>query len=209
MKYVFTTTSANFGNMLSMAAAAAFLPFLPLLAVQILLINFLTDFPATTIATDLVDPEQLAEPHSWDIGFVRNFMIVFGLISSAFDFLTFGTLRIGFAADETLFRSGWFLESVATELAVLFVLRTRRPFVRSRPSPLLAMGSAGIAVLTLAILYGPLAGTLDLAPLPAPVLAALVLITGLYVAATEIGKVVFYRRLGRGTAPRPVAAART
>ena len=99
MKYVFTTTSASFGNVLSMAAASAFLPFLPLLADQILLINFLTDFPATTIATDDVDEEQLDKPHSWDIGFVRNFMIVFGLVSSAFDFLTFGVLRLGFNAD--------------------------------------------------------------------------------------------------------------
>jgi Mg2+-importing ATPase len=183
--------------MLSMAVAAAFLPFLPLLAVQILLVNFLTDFPATTIATDRVDPEQIAEPHSWDIGFVRAFMIVFGLISSAFDFLTFGTLRLGFGADETLFRSGWFLESVVTELAVLFVLRTRRPFLRSQPSALLAASSAGVAVLTLAVLYGPFAGALDLAPLPAAVLGSLVVITGLYVGATEIGKVFFYRWASR------------
>lgn len=97
MKYVFTTTSANFGNMLSMAVAAAVLPFLPLLVGQILLINFLTDFPATTIATDAVDPEQLDQPHSWDIGFVRRFMLVFGAISSIFDLLTFAVLRLGFA----------------------------------------------------------------------------------------------------------------
>jgi Mg2+-importing ATPase len=208
MKYVFTTTSANFGNMLSMAVAAAFLPFLPLLAVQILLINFLTDFPATTIATDRVDPEQIAQPHSWDIGFVRDFMIVFGLISSVFDFLTFGTLRIGFGADELLFRSGWFLESVATELAVLFVLRTRRPFLRSRPSRLLLASSAGVAVVTLGVLYGPLAGPLDVAPLPAPVLASLALITALYVAATELGKAAFYRRFGGLTGPRPAPSIR-
>jgi Mg2+-importing ATPase len=196
---VFTTTSANFGNMLSMAVAAAFLPFLPLLAVQILLVNFLTDFPATTIATDRVDPEQIAEPHSWDIGFVRTFMIVFGLISSVFDFVTFGMLRLGFGADETLFRSGWFLESVVTELAVLFVLRTRRPFIRSWPSALLAGSSAAVAALTLAILYGPFADALDLEALPAAILGSLVVITGLYVAATEIGKVFFYRWAdGRG-----------
>lgn len=193
MKYVFTTTSANFGNMLSMAVAAAVLPFLPLLAGQILLINFLTDFPATTIATDAVDPEQLDQPHSWDIGFVRRFMLVFGAISSAFDLLTFAVLRLGFAADETLFRSGWFLESVATELAVLFVLRTRRPFFSSRPSRLLAASSLAVAGLALAIPYSPLGAILGLVGPQPTVLAALVAITGLYVAATEVTKWRFYR----------------
>jgi Mg2+-importing ATPase len=193
MKYVFTTTSANFGNMLSMAVAAAVLPFLPLLAGQILLINFLTDFPATTIATDTVDPEQLDQPHSWDIGFVRRFMLVFGAISSTFDLLTFGVLRLAFAADATLFRSGWFLESVATELAVLFVLRTRRPFFRSRPSRLLTASSLGVAGLTLLIPYSPLAVPLGLEGLQPAVLAALVAITALYVAATEVAKGRFYR----------------
>jgi Mg2+-importing ATPase len=193
MKYVFTTTSANFGNMLSMAVAAAVLPFLPLLAGQILLINFLTDFPATTIATDAVDPEQLDQPHSWDIGFVRRFMLVFGAVSSAFDLLTFAVLRLGFAADATLFRSGWFLESVATELAVLFVLRTRRQFFRSRPSRLLTASSLGVAGLALAIPYSPLAALLGLEGPQPTVLAALVVITALYVAATEVTKGRFYR----------------
>jgi Mg2+-importing ATPase len=193
MKYVFTTTSANFGNMLSMAIAAAVLPFLPLLAGQILLINFLTDFPATTIATDAVDPEQLDQPHGWDIGFVRGFMLVFGGVSSVFDLLTFAVLRLGFAADATLFRSGWFIESVATELAVLFVLRTRRPFFRSRPSRLLAASSLGVAGLALVIPYSPLAALLGLdGPQPA-VLAALLAITASYVAATEVAKRWFYR----------------
>jgi Mg2+-importing ATPase len=193
MKYVFTTTSANFGNMLSMAIAAAVLPFLPLLAGQILLINFLTDFPATTIATDAVDPEQLEQPHGWDIGFVRSFMLVFGAVSSIFDLLTFAVLRLGFAADATTFRSGWFLESVATELAVLFVLRTRRPFFRSRPSRLLAASSLGVSGLAFVIPYSPLAAILGLeGPQPA-VLAALAAITALYVAATELAKGRFYR----------------
>jgi Mg2+-importing ATPase len=174
MKYVYTTTSANFGNMLSMAAAAVVLPFLPLLADQILLINFLTDFPATTIATDNVDPELLRAPRSWDIRGVRDFMIVFGVVSSAFDFLTFGVLRIAFGADATLFRSGWFLESVVTELAVLIVLRTRRPFFQSRPSRLLAGASAALAAATLGILYSPIAEPLGLEPLPLPVLAVTV-----------------------------------
>jgi Mg2+-importing ATPase len=179
--------------MLSMAVAAVVLPFLPLLPGQILLINFLTDVPATTIATDAVDPEQLDRPHSWDIGFVRRFMLVFGAVSSTFDLLTFAVLRLGFAADATLFRSGWFLESVATELAVLFVLRTRRPFFRSLPSRLLAASSLAVAGLALAIPYSPLAGLLGLVGPPPTMLAALVAITALYVAATEITKGRFYR----------------
>jgi Mg2+-importing ATPase len=193
MKYVFTTTSANFGNMLSMAVAAAVLPFLPLLAGQILLINFLTDFPATTIATDAVDPEQLDQPHSWDIGFVRRFMLVFGAVSSAFDLMTFAVLRLGFAADATLFRSGWFLESVATELAVLFVLRTRRPFFRSQPSRILTASSLAVAGLAVVIPYSPLAALLGLDGPPPPVLMALVVITVSYVVVTELTKWRFYR----------------
>lgn len=193
MKYVFTTTSANFGNMLSMAVAAAILPFLPLLAEQILLLNFLTDFPSTTIATDLVDPEQLEQPHSWDLVFVRNFMIVFGLVSSGFDLLTFAVLRLGFGADATLFRSGWFLESTLTELAVLFVLRTRRPFLRSRPSRLLTVASLGLAAVTLLILYSPIGTIVGLEPLPIAVLVSLALITTGYLVATEVAKKGFYR----------------
>lgn len=203
MKYVFVTTSANFGNMVSLAAAAAFLPFLPLLADQILLLNFLSDFPATTIATDAVDPEQLDLPHSWDIGFVRDFMVFFGGISSLFDLLTFGVLRWGFAADAMAFRSGWFLESVATELAVLLVLRTRRPFFRSRPSRLLFVSSVGVAALTVAIPYSPLAAPLGLEGPPLPVLGALAMITLLYVVATEGVKRRFYAR-NRATTSRPL-----
>ena len=203
MKYVFTTTSANFGNMLSMAVAAATLPFLPLLADQILLINFLTDFPSTTIATDEVDAEQLEQPHSWDIAFVRRFMLVFGVISSVFDLATFAVLRIGFGADATTFRSGWFLESVATELAVLFVLRTRRSFFRSRPSRLLLLSSLAVGALTLAIPYSPIAGVLGLDGPTLGLLVALATITALYVATTEVAKRRFYRvRVRSGPRPR-------
>ncbi len=203
MKYVFTTTSANFGNMLSMAVAAATLPFLPLLADQILLINFLTDFPSTTIATDEVDEEQLEQPHSWDISFVRRFMLVFGAISSVFDLATFAVLRIGFGADATTFRSGWFLESVATELAVLFVLRTRRSFFRSRPSRLLLLSSIAVGVLTVAIPYSPVAAALGLDGPALGLLVVLAAITALYVATTEVAKRRFYRvRVRSGPRPR-------
>jgi Mg2+-importing ATPase len=191
MKYVYTTTSASFGNVLSMAVASAVLPFLPLLADQILLLNFLTDLPATTIATDAVDPELLDRPRRWDIHYVRNFMIVFGLVSSGFDLLTFATLLIVFHADAMLFRSGWFVESAATELAVLFVLRTRRVFFRSRPSTVLVLSSVAIALVTVAIPYTPLAGPLGIDDLPAPLLASLVAITAAYVLLTETVKQAF------------------
>jgi Mg2+-importing ATPase len=194
MKYVFTTTSANFGNMLSMAVAAAVLPFLPLLAGQILLINFLSDIPSTTIATDEVDPELLERPRGWDIGFVRAFMVVFGGISSAFDLATFAILGIGFAAVATLFRSGWFIESVSTELAVLFVLRTRRAFFLSSPSRILVVSSVAVAVLTVAIPYSPFAGMLGLAGLDVRILVALAAVTASYVATTELAKRFFFAR---------------
>ena len=119
LKYVFVTTSANFGNMASMAGASLFLPYLPLLPMQILLLNFLSDLPATTISGDSVDPEQVEKPEAWNIHSVRDFMVVFGLISSIFDFMTFGTLKLAFDASAELFRGGWFLESLATELAVM------------------------------------------------------------------------------------------
>jgi Mg2+-importing ATPase len=124
-------------------------------------------------------------------------MVVFGLVSSAFDVLTFLVLRLGFGAGEALFRSGWFLESVATELAVMLVLRTRRPFFRSRPSATLLGASLTVAVATLAVLYGPAAGMLGFVPVPAPILLALGAIMGAYVLATEVAKRLFYRTAGR------------
>jgi P-type Mg2+ transporter len=187
-KYVRVTTSANFGNMLSMAVAAAWLPFLPLLPRQILLLNFLSDVPGMTIAADDVDPESIGRPRSWDIGSIRSFMIVFGLVSSIFDMLTFMTLRIGFDADADLFRSAWFIESTATELAVMLVLRTNRPFWRSRPGRALLGTSALTAIAVVAIPYTPLADPLGLVGVPIRIMAALVGLTAMYVAVNEIAK---------------------
>jgi Mg2+-importing ATPase len=188
LKYVRVTTSANFGNMLSMAAASVFLPFLPLLPRQILLLNFLSDVPGMTIAADAVDPEQLQRPGSWRVRSIRNFMIVFGLISSAFDILTFLTLRVVFDAGADLFRSGWFVESTATELAVMLVLRTARPFWRSRPARALLASSLAVAAVTVALPYTPLAEPLGLTALPARILLVLAGLTAVYVAANEIAK---------------------
>jgi P-type Mg2+ transporter len=188
LKYIRVTTSANFGNMLSMAAAAAFLPFLPMLPRQILLLNFLTDIPGMTIAEDTVDPEQLERPRGWNLPSIRNFMIIFGLISSVFDIVTFLTLRVGFGANEALFRSGWFIESTITELAVMLVLRTNRRFYRSRPGRALLLSSIAIAAITIALPYSPLATPLGLTTVPAPILGALVGLTALYVVANELAK---------------------
>jgi Mg2+-importing ATPase len=207
LKYLFVTTSADFGNMASGAAATLVLPFLPLLPLQIPVLNFLTDLPGTTIATDAVDHEQLERPGAWDLGSLRTFMIVFGLVSSAFDALTFVVVRGGCGAGEALFRSGWFPESVGTELAVMLVLRTRRPFFRSRPSATLLGSSLAVAVVALAIPFGPAAEALGFVPAPAPVLLALGAITGGYVPATEVAKRLLYRyRASDGSeraAPRP------
>jgi Mg2+-importing ATPase len=188
LKYIRVTTSANFGNVLSMAAAAGFLPFLPLLPRQILLLNFLSDIPGTTIAGDAVDPEQVQRPRAWNLRSIRNFMVVFGLLSSVFDILTFLTLRLGFGVGAALFRSGWFIESTVTELAVMLVLRTNRPFWRSRPGRALLGSSVAVAAVTIALPYSPLAGPLGLVAVPAGILAALVGLTALYVIANEAAK---------------------
>jgi len=188
MKYVRVTTSANFGNMLSMAAASVVLPFLPLLPRQILLLNFLSDIPGTTIAVDEVDPEQVLAPRTWDITSIRRFMIIFGLVSSAFDILTFVTLRVVFDATAETFRSGWFIISMATELAIMLVLRTHRPFFRSTPGKALLWSSVAVAMITLALPYSPLAEILGLTHLPIHLILVLAGLTALYVFVNEMVK---------------------
>jgi P-type Mg2+ transporter len=194
LKYVLTTTSANLGNMISMAAVSLFLPFLPLLASQILLNNFLSDVPAVGIADDSVDRELVERPRRWNMRFLGRFMVEFGLLSSVFDFLTFGLLLWGFAAGPELFRTGWFVESLLTELVIALVVRTRRPFWRSRPGNLLLWSSVGVVILTFAIPYLPGAGLIGFIALPGGVVVALVAIAALYVASTERMKAAFYRR---------------
>lgn len=193
LKYVLTTTSANLGNMISMAVASLLLPFLPLLASQILLNNLLADLPALGIADDTVDPELIDRPKRWNMQFIRKFMIEFGLLSSLFDFLTFGLLLGLFAATPILFRTGWFVESLLTELVIALVVRTRRPFYRSRPGTLFLWLSAVVTVLTLAIPYLPFAGLFEFVPLPITLLGLLIAILLLYVIATEALKFRFYK----------------
>ena len=195
LKYIFTTTSANFGNMVSMAGASLFLPFLPLLAKQILLNNFLSDFPAMGIASDNVDPEMVERPHRWDIRQIRNFMIVFGLVSSVFDYATFGLLLLVLRATEQQFQTAWFIESLLTELVIALVVRTRRPFFRSRPGKLLWVSTLVLSLVTLAVPYLPFVTFLGFTPLPAWVMASLVILTCLYVLAAEIAKKLFFAQL--------------
>ncbi|HET6953595.1 MAG TPA: magnesium-translocating P-type ATPase [Acidimicrobiales bacterium] len=194
IKYVLMGTSSNFGNMFSVTVAAAFLPFLPMLPFQILLNNLLYDSSQMTIPTDRVDEEQLARPSHWDIGFIRRFMVRFGPISSVFDFATFAVMLWVFDAGAALFRSGWFVESLATQALIVFVIRTRRvPFVRSRPSrPLLASVVAVVSIGAL-IPQSPLNDTLGFAPLPAAFFAMLVAFVVAYLACVEVAKYFFYK----------------
>ncbi|HVW04393.1 MAG TPA: magnesium-translocating P-type ATPase [Vicinamibacterales bacterium] len=200
LKYILTTTSANLGNMISMAAASIALPFLPMLAGQILLNNLLSDVPAVGIADDRVDPEMVERPPRWDLPMIARYMIVFGLVSSAFDVLTFAILLWDVHASPDVFRTGWFVESLLTELVVALVVRTRRVFYRSRPGALLLWSSVVMIAITPVIPFLPGAGYLGFVPLSSTLLMALTLVTVLYVAATELAKRWFYRGV-RGILP--------
>jgi len=188
LKYISITTSANFGNMLSMAAASFFLPFLPLLAKQILLNNLLSDVPMVGLPGDRVDAPRIERPRRWEIGPIRNFMVVFGLISSAFDILTFAVLWVLSRGVPQIFRTGWFVESLLTELAIVLVVRTQLPTHRSRPGRLLWMSTAAVAGLTLVLPWLPGAAWFDFVPLPPQVLAAVLAITAAYAGASELAK---------------------
>jgi Mg2+-importing ATPase len=192
LKYVFMATSANFGNMFSMAGISLFLPFLPLLPSQILLTNLLTDFPELTIATDRVDREQVSQPHRWNIHFIRNFMLVFGLLSSVFDYLTFGVLLFLLHADTAQFRTGWFMESVISASMIVLSIRTHKSILHSKPSRALSSATIAIVVITLLLPYTPLAGLLGFQALPMEFLLVLAALVGLYILCAEIVKQVFY-----------------
>ncbi|MBS1953770.1 MAG: magnesium-translocating P-type ATPase [Cyanobacteria bacterium SZAS-4] len=192
LKYIFMATSANFGNMFSMAGASLFLPFLPLLPKQVLLTNLLTDLPEMAIVTDSVDAELVEAPGKWDMKFIRRFMLVFGTISSVFDYLTFATLIFIFHSAAPQFRTAWFTESVISACSIVLIVRTRKPFFLSQPSKLLALANIGVVVTTLVIPYTPLSEVLQLVPLPPQLLGALAVIVVLYALTAEIGKKIFY-----------------
>ena len=193
LKYVLTTTSANLGNMVSMAVASLFLPFLPLTAGQILLNNFLSDVPAIGIAGDAVDRELVERPRRWDMRFIGRFMVEFGVLSSLFDLLTFGLLLTVFRAPPDAFRTAWFVESLLTELVIALVVRTRRAFFRSRPGRVLFYSTLALIAVTFAVPYLPFVRVLGFVPLPVPVVLTLALITAAYVLAAELTKSWFYR----------------
>ena len=196
LKYVFTTTSANFGNMISMAALSLVIPFLPLLPKQILLNNFLSDLPAMAIPGDRVDVEAIARPRRWDVATIRNFMLVFGLASSAFDVLTFVALLAVLHVSPAEFRTAWFVESLLTEVAILLVVRTQRPLWRSAPSAALLWTSAAVAAAALVLPFLPLAQVLfDFVPLDLGLLALLLGITLAYMVANEAIKHAFGNRV--------------
>jgi Mg2+-importing ATPase len=197
MKYVYTTSSANFGNMLSMALLSLAVPFLPLLPKQILLNNFLSDLPAMAIAGDRVDVEMVERPRRWQVARIRNFMLGFGLISSVFDGLTFALLLLVLKVAPEEFRTAWFVESLLTELAILLVVRTHRPLFRSRPSAGVLWSSIAVTVAAVALPYLPVAATtFGFVPLPPYLMALLLAITLGYVVANEWAKQHFRQRFG-------------
>jgi Mg2+-importing ATPase len=205
MKYVLMGTSSNFGNMFSAAGASLFLTFLPMLPSQILLNNLLYDSSQLAIPTDEVDPEQVAQPTRWDVSFIRRFMLFFGPISSVFDFLTFGVMLWVFHAGPALFRSGWFVESLATQTLVIFAIRTRRiPFFRSRPSLPLTLAALAVVTIGAVLPYtGHLARILGFRPLPGSFFLFLILAVLSYLVLIEVGKHWFYRSYQAPATPAP------
>jgi Mg2+-importing ATPase len=194
LKYISITTSANFGNMVSMAVATPLLPFLPLVAKQILLNNFLSDVPSMTVSTDRVDAERLTSPQRWDITEVRRYMIVFGLLSSAFDLLTFAALLLLLRAGEATFQTTWFVVSLLTELGVVLILRTQRPAWRSRPSNLLLWTTIAATVFALAVpFFGRVSRVFGFVPLSLVEMSTVVGIVTAYLVATEVAKRWFFR----------------
>ncbi len=195
MKYIFMATSANFGNMFSMAGASLFLPFLPLLPKQILLTNLLTDFPEMTIATDRVDPVSVGKPHRWDIRFIQRFMIVFGLLSSVFDYLTFAVLLFLMKANEKVFQTGWFVESVISATLIVLVVRTKLPFFKSLPGKYLCIATGAIVLLVLGLPFMPFAALFGFVRLPLSFYGWMLLIIAVYIFSAEKAKQWFYRRI--------------
>ncbi len=195
IKYVFMAVSANFGNMFSMAGASLLLPFLPMLPKQILLINFLTDLPEMAIANDNVDDVYVERPRRMDIGFIRRFMLVFGPLSSVFDYATFAILMWVIRANEQTFQTGWFIESVLSAGVVVFAVRTRLPFMRSKPSRTMLTMTAIVILITLYLPYSPLANLLGFTPLSWPLLLTIFGIVALYFLSAELTKRWFYHQV--------------
>jgi Mg2+-importing ATPase len=210
MKYVLMATSSNFGNMFSAAGASAFLTFLPMLPSQILLNNLLYNAGQLVIPTDRVDPEALGRPAAWDMRFIRRFMSVFGPVSSIFDFLTFWIMLSLLHAGHAEFRTGWFVESIATQTLVIYVIRTRRiPFFTSRPSLPMLLVPTGAALVGAVLPYTGLARLLGFTPLPVSFFLLLAGLTLTYLLLVEVAKSRFYRTRRAVSPPRqPTRAER-
>ncbi|MGE5221793.1 MAG: HAD-IC family P-type ATPase [Omnitrophica WOR_2 bacterium] len=193
LKYIFMATSANFGNMFSMAGASLLLTYLPMLPKQILLINFLTDLPEMTIAGDHVDANFIERPQRWDINFIRRFMFTFGPLSSIFDFLTFWIMLKFLDAGQGLFHTGWFVESVLSATLVVFAVHTRLPFLKSAPSRAMLAVTMAVMLVTLVFPYSPLASLFGFKPLTGSFLLAIALIVAAYFTTAEFTKRWFYR----------------
>ena len=194
LKYIKVTISANFGNMLSMAISSFFLPFLPLLPSQILLLNFMSNFPDLAIATDNVDREDVRRPRIWDVKEIRDFMMIFGIVSTCFDLPVFAILLWVFHAEVDVFRTTWFVESTMTELVAMMVLRTTLPFWRSRPSKFLGGLTITLAILVVILPYTALGFALKLVPLSAMLMATVMGIIATYIIANEVTKKIYYKR---------------
>lgn len=193
LKYIFINTGSTFGNMFSVAIASLLLPFLPMLPKQILLMNFITDFPYLTVASDNVDQNQLDRPGKWDLKFIRNYMVIFGIHSSLFDVITFLTLLYILKVKESAFQTGWFIESILTELFILFIIRTHKNFFKSKPGKYLFILSIIGLVLTLVLPYLPFANDIGLTPLPFVNMGAMLIIVALYIITADLLKVWFFK----------------
>ena len=196
LKYVFMAASANFGNMFSMAGASLFLSFLPLLPTQVLLTNLMTDFPEMAIPTDSVDSDMVQKPRRWNVKFIRDFMMTFGLLSSVFDYATFGVLLFILHATADQFRTGWFIESVASATLIVLVIRTQQPFFRSKPSKYLMFATLAVVIATVLLPFTALGTLFGFVPISLTFLLFTAIIVGLYVLGAEQTKRLFYKHEG-------------
>jgi Mg2+-importing ATPase len=192
-KYVLMGSSSNFGNMFSMAGAALLLPFLPMLPIQILLNNLLYDVSEIAIPFDQVDEEAIAKPVKWDVKFIERFMLIFGPVSSIFDFVTFYALLHLFGAGEALFQTGWFIESITTQVLVVFAIRTRRSIFRSRPHLFLTAMALGVVAFAIALPILPVGRWFGFVAPPPLFFVFLIGATLAYLGIVEITKRIFYR----------------
>lgn len=193
MKYIFMATSANFGNMFSMAGASLFLPFLPLLPKQILLTNLLTDLPEMAIATDRVDAANIQSPQRWDLNFVKRFMMIFGLLSSVFDYLTFAVLLLILHVNEKEFQSGWFIESVVSAVLIVLIVRTRLTFYKSLPGKYLLIATFCVLGFVLVLPFLPIAAWFGFSVLPAAYYLWMGGLIAVYMLSAEMAKQWFYK----------------